>query len=449
MEALEELKRQGIEAEEGNEKYSKDMSYIEGEIPRYVVFPKRTEDVVKTMKFCYENKIPIVARGSGSSLTGSSVGVKGCIVVDLSKMKKILEVSKEGRYAVVEPGIVLDELNERLKDYGLFYPPDPGSSYIASLGGTIATNAGGIRSVRYGPTKNWVMGLEVVIPPGKVVRTGSFTHKLSRGYDLTSLFVGSEGTLGIITKCIIRLEALQRGSYVILSTFRKARDAITAAIETYRSAASCDMLEFLDEPSMKYLERAGIKTEGGSCALIVRVGRKEDQEAAVKIIKKHSSALLASKGEKEAESIIRVRKRTYEFIKEDAERGKKEVIVEDYIVPIEKMQETIEEMQRYCRRKGIECIFFGHVGEGNIHPNIIVKKGDKGVGKVIEDLAMIAIRNKGSISGEHGIGIGKKKMMYEEFKAINSPATLELMKKIKSTIDPEWILNPGKMLDKG
>lgn len=438
-------------------KYEKDESYMKGHMPIAVAVPAGIDDISKIMALCNRNRTNILVRGGGSSLTGASVPSKNSIVIDISKLDRIIETHIEDGYVVVEPGITIDKLNRHLSKSNYFYPPDPASSSFATVGGTLSTNAGGLKAIKYGTTKEWVLGLQVVLANGKVIWMGSRTSKRSIGYDLTSLIIGSEGTLGVITKAILKITPKPEAVGRIISYYPTMEHAAKAVGLLKTNGIIPLIAEFMDSNSMKLMhEYMGISFPSNAKYLMI-TDLSEGKESIQRLLAQ-SEKLLArsgaidikvSRSKAQMEKIYEARKYLYIATLKRAEKQGKSVIISDTVVPSSELPSALHEMEREISKKKLEVILFGHIGDGNVHGNIIadMKKESKKVDMLQTAFGTIALDHNGSVSGEHGIGLQKKKLLLSEMKSRNSEYSIELMKKIKREFDPNGILNKGKMFD--
>ncbi len=437
--------------------YSRDESYLPGVRPLAVVFPASPKDVSAVARVCNASNTVIVARGGGSSLTGASIPVRNSVVLDMSRMARILETHIEDEYVVVEPGATLDSLNRHLSGYGYFYPPDPASSAFATVGGTISTNAGGLRAIMYGSTKEWVLGLEVVLANGSIIRTGGRTTKRSIGYDLTAIMVGSEGTLGIITKAVLKIWPKPEATGRIVSYYPTISSAASAVGAVKRKGIIPLSSEFMDATSLMLMRKyMGAEFPSGakySVLMDLAGGRKSMQHllsSAEKALRKFGAeSVTVSKSKKEMGTMLNARKHLFDATLKRAESEGKSVIIADIVVPLSILPTALYRMEKALRRSGIEAALFGHIGDGNVHANMIADPGTEKeiLDRLQEEFGRIAISGGGSISGEHGIGIAKKHLLISELKSRDSEHSIRVMQGIKKAFDPNGIMNRGKIFD--
>jgi glycolate oxidase len=439
--------------------YLRDASYFRGQFPEAAVLPESAAEISKIMKLCNQYRVPVTVRGGGSSLTGSSVPTNGGLVISMARMNRILETKIPDSYTTVEAGVTLDDLNSHLSRFGFLYPPDPASSMAATVGGTIATNAGGLRAVMYGTTKDWVLGLEVVLPTGEVLETGGRMLKRTKGYDLTSLMIGSEGTLAIITKAILKIWPLPETTGRVMAYFKSIRAAGDAISELKSKGVTPYTAEFMDKLSLDSI----LKTKGldyphdAEYLLIVDVAStKESVDRQLKSLGQVLESfdpvkLVITRNPDEMKQIYEARKGLYSASLTLRDKPEDYVIIADIIVPPTSLPETLTEAQRAVEESGLRVSIFGHIGDGNIHANIFVDTRKEEQLMKANDFQMrlgkIAISHGGSVSAEHGIGLEKKQLILEEFKQRESEITVDLMRKIKAVFDPNHILNGGKIFD--
>lgn len=420
---------------------------IEAE-PLAVVFPINTSEVVRLVEIAREYKVPLYPRGGGSSLSGGPIPlVENGIVVSFTKMDKILEIRERDLQVLVEPGVVIDDLNAKLKPFNLFFPIDPASSSVATVGGVVGENAGGVRAVKYGVTKNWVLSLEVVTGTGEVIETGAKTFKHVVGYDLTSLFVGSEGTLGIITKALLRLTALPKFKSICYGFFEDQRAASEAIYQVITSGVDVTAIEFMDKNTLDAIRGFRDFSYKGESMVIAEVagndlGYVDHLISQIEDIFKQFGALefKKSKSEQEYVEIWKIRKSAAQALS----NIKPGVLVLDPTVPISKIPEYVEIVDNICRKYGVICATFGHAGDGNVHPNILFDPDNEEEVKIIEKVAreiyIEAINLGGTISGEHGVGVEKLSFLDLEV----GKGKIKLFREIKRIFDPDGVINPGK-----
>ncbi len=439
--------------------YATDKADFRGSTPAAAVRPRNAGDVAKALEFCNRRKLRVVARGAGSSLTGAAVPGGKWVVIDTSSLDRILEIHVQDRYAVVEPGATIGALNKRLARYGYFYPPDPASAAFATIGGSIGTNAGGLKAGLYGTTKDWVLGLEVVLPNGTVINTGSRTLKRSIGYDLTALLAGSEGTLGIITKAILKIWPLPEAHRMFAAYFGGMKGAVDTVAELEKLGIALSAAEFIDKSGLALVRKHnGIRIPPGSNYILI-VETVSNKEAADRVldqaimIAKSNGALSTKPARSEGEraDLFDARRHMLISSKEKAERTHRRVVIADIVVPLSQLHLSLREMHHAVARSSLDVILYGHAGEGNVHADIAYLPGDAKETKAMNALQTrfgeIAIKHCGSVSGEHGIGLEKKDLLKKEFAARSTSESIELMKRIKKQFDPNGILNPGKIFD--
>jgi len=439
--------------------YMRDASYFIGEEPIAVVLPGNTEELSRVVKACYANEVPMYVRGGGTSLTGSSVPMRGGVVISMNRFDKILETSIPDRYVVAEAGVRLDTLNAYLSKFNYFYPPDPASSLAATVGGSLSTNAGGLRGVMYGATKEWVLGMEVVLPTGEVAQFGGRVLKRSIGYDLTALMIGSEGTLGIITKATLKIAPIPRRIGRIL-VYYESIDAAGRAVAKLKEAGIIPYIaEFMDRISMEAAKKGkGVDyPQEANYMLIIDIASTEeslqkDLESAAEVLKSTSPmSLRITTDPAEMERIYLARKGLYSSLLMERTAPGEKVIIGDIVVPSTEVPATLLDIDNAIRNYGFKVSLFGHIGDGNIHLNIFADTSKENemrrVSSFLLETGMIAVRHGGSVSAEHGIGLEKKQLLVEELKARGTLVNLELMRQIKKVFDPKNLLNRGKLFD--
>jgi glycolate oxidase len=430
--------------------YSRDMSVHVG-VPDVIVFAHSTEQVSQVMALANEQKIPVIPRGSGSSVTGAVLAPTGGIVLDVSRMNRIKEINREDGYAVMEPGVILNNLNAALAPTH-FYPPDPSSGPLASIGGTVNTNASGERAVKYGGTKDWVIGLEVVLADGRVLKTGTIVPKSSSGFDLTHLFTGSEGTLGVVTEVTVKILPMPEYVAFTAARFRNLEDAGNAVTEILTSGILLSKCEVLDSVSLGVVKEVmglDILEEVG-CMLFIQVdGHKaavQDQMKQIdEIAEKHNTlGLQWTDDPQEMTTIWEARGGLVAALSKVIRGERLMPLVEDFGVPVTRIPDVMKEVQRIGEKHGFRIASFGHVGDGNIHAVLLLdgrkKEHWEKAREIAKDFIDVTLELDGTLTAEHGTGMAKSPYMVEEL-----GVGQDIMRDIKKALDPNGILNPGKM----
>lgn len=425
--------------------YSRDAN-VKGLLPLAVVFPKTTEEVKEIVKVAMRDRVPLFPRGSGTGMTGGAVPTEKGIVVCTVEMNQIKEISWEDGLAVVEPGVINERLQCEAVRHGLFFPPDPSSYMYSTIGGNVAENAGGPRAVRYGVTRDYVLGLEVVIGTGEVLRTGTRAVKDVVGYDLTGLLVGSEGTLGIFTEITLKLLPLPEAWGTVLGFFSSMEGALKAVLGLFERHLLPSAIEFMDGPSIRCARAfLGVDMPEAEALLIVELGgdTKVLQEEAKKVqeVFEHRGAIdvVYARDFQQSEGIWRIRR----CLSQASYALGPVKVNEDVVVPRGKLPFAVEEIHRIAERNKVHVLCFGHVGDGNIHVNFMVGHSEEErerAEKAVEELFELVVSLGGSLSGEHGVGVSKLPYIQKQL----SPTSLRLMADIKKAFDPLGILNPGK-----
>jgi len=427
--------------------YGFDASGLEAS-PSAIVWPEHTEDVVRVMKYAFENGIPVVPRGAGTGMTGGAVPLTGAIILSLEKMNRILEVDPENLSVLCEPGLINGRLQRDLERRGLFYPPDPASMNFCTIGGNVAENAGGPRAVKYGVTRDYVMEIEAVLPNGKILITGVKTPKGVVGYDLTRLLVGSEGTLSVFTKIRLKILPMPEEVITLLALFNNLESSGHAVSKIITSKILPRTLEFMDREAIKAVENfkpVGLPKEVEAILLIELDGypstiTKEAEKVAE--ICEHLGAEVNVAEDEEARGKLWEARRAVSPALYHISPTK---INEDIVVPRNRIPDMLKRLRKLSEERGIKMVNFGHAGDGNIHVNIMVDRKNneeykKGLG-LVEQIFKETLELGGTISGEHGIGLTKARYMGMEV----SETGLSIMNSIKKVFDPKNILNPGKM----
>lgn len=427
--------------------YSYDASRRTG-MPDVVVRPGSEDEVRLILALASETGTPIVPRGAASGLTGGAVASVGGIMLSFERMADIISIDPDNRIAVVQPGVVTADFQAEVEKLGLFYPPDPGSKAFCTLGGNVAENAGGMRAVKYGVTRDYVTGLRAVLPTGEAVCTGVKTAKGVVGYDLTRLLVGSEGTLAVITEIALRLVPLPEKVVTMTALFKDARAAGSAVVSIMASRVTPRCLEFMDGASLRAgSERSGVGVpEGAGALLIIETDGGADEaarqaEILAGIVGPYALKLETGLDKPRVDAMWKLRKSASQALFSIAP----DKINEDIVVPVSRVPDALEQVDCIGERHGLTTVCFGHAGDGNIHVNIMADLKDPGVreraGCAVGEVFRLALSLGGTISGEHGVGLTKMPYLCMEL----SRTEIELMKRVKAAFDPGGIMNPGKV----
>lgn len=416
-----------------------------------VVFPKTTEEVQGIVSYAASRRLPIVGRGSGTGLSGGSVPVPGCIILCLAQMDRVIELDEKNLTVLVEAGVITQKVSDLADAHGLLYPPDPGSMKISTIGGNVAENSGGLRGLKYGITRDYVMGLEVVLADGTVVWLGNKCVKDVAGYSMKDVFIGSEGTLGIITKVLLKLVPKPAAKKTMLATYARmdaASDTVSAIIAA--KIIPCT-LEFLDRITIRCVEdyaKIGLPLDAEAILLMETDGHPaavEDQAAQMVEIAKQCGATSVQVAQNAEESVRLASARRSAF--SALARMSPTTILEDATVPRSELTKMLRFIQEVGERHRLKIGTFGHMGDGNLHPTFLTdEKNTEEMARVelaMKEIFDFAVSLGGTITGEHGVGVAKKPFLPD---AIGG-ASLGLMKKLKQTLDPAGILNPGKIFD--
>jgi len=420
-------------------------------LPDVVVFVETIEHVQEVLKLAFKNGIPVIARGAGTNLVGACITKKGGIVLNFSKMNKILEINQENLTARVQPGLVIGKLQEQVEKLGLFYPPDPSNLKVSTIGGSIALSSGGPRTFKYGSTKDYIIDLKIVMADGRIIKTGSNTAKNSTGYHLSQLFIGSEGTLGIVVEALVKLIPKPEGSKVILAYFDKISDATHAVNVILENKLFPATLDILDQKTLQTIEQfypAGLLTDKDA-ALFLEVdgyltSLDYQQNKVVELCKNAgATGIQFSQNEEDAQRIWTARRSAFGA----CAKLKPNVVAEDVVVPRENIAVLVKGIRQICDKNNLLVCIMGHIGDGNIHPNIPLDLNNdqdvKNYARAKDEIHQLAIDLGGTLSGEHGIGCEKSKYMTNAIDDV----TLEYMKKIKLVFDEKNILNPQKIFE--
>ncbi|MGN6427520.1 MAG: FAD-binding oxidoreductase [Leifsonia sp.] len=418
--------------------------------PLAIVFATEVGHVQATMRAASEFRVGVVPRGAGTGLAGGANGTGGDIVLDVSRMNRILEISAEDQLAVVEPGVLNGDLNAALEPYGLFFAPDPASKAISTIGGNIATNAGGLLCAKYGVTREAVLALDVVLADGRLIRTGHRTVKGVTGYDLTALFVGSEGTLGVVVGATVRALPIPEGEPRTLGAlFPDVRAGAGAAARITAARLRPAVMELVDAQALaRIAEHLGPDTIGdafgasaGDAYLLVQFDGPTaggDAAAAGRLIEETGGVVRVAADAAEGDRLLAIRRAFHPAL---AATGT--VLIEDVAVPRSRMPEMFDAIERISERYGIPIPTVAHAGDGNLHPNFVYTgdEAESAVWDAANDLFRVAVELGGTLTGEHGVGVLKRRWLADEL----GPDSYELQVKLKSVFDPLGILNPGKV----
>jgi len=439
--------------QENLKKYSHDETEDLSFLPNVVLKPEDTKQVSQILKYCNENKIPVTPSGARTGLSGGALPINGGVALSLEKMNSIVEIDEKNLQATVEPGVISQVFQEAVKSKGLFYPPDPSSWGSSFLGGNVSTNAGGPKAVKYGVTKDYILNLEVVLPNGEIIWTGAKVLKNSTGYNLTQLMIGSEGTLGVVTKIVVKLIPLPKLNKLMLVPFFNAQNACEAVADVFRAGITPSALEFMERDAIDWTLRfvddivIDVKDEVQAHLLVEVDGNNEevllsDCEKIMEVMEAHNcDEILFAETEAQKESLWKLRRRVAEAVKSNSVYKE-----EDTVVPRYEMPKLLKGVKEIGNKYGFKSVCYGHVGDGNLHVNIIKADLDD---KTWNEVLPIGIREiftlckslGGTISGEHGIGLVQKDYLDIVFSATE----IALQKQIKNVFDPNGIMNPGKI----
>lgn len=431
--------------------YSFDGTAALRQMPGCVVFATTTSQVSDVLKIAASSATPVVTRGSGTGLSGGSLPVPDCIVLCLAKMDRILELDRANLALLAEAGATTQAVSDAATAAGLFYPPDPGSMKISTIGGNVAENSGGLRGLKYGITRNYVMGLEVVLPDGQALWTGNKCVKDVAGYAIKDLFIGSEGTLGVITKVLLRLIPLPQAKRTLVATFARMDQAAQAVSDIIAAQIIPCTLEFLDRTTIRCVEdfaKVGLPLDCDALLLMETDGHPNavaDEAAKMEAIARHNGAaqVRVAKDEAEATRLASARRSAFSALA----RVSPTTILEDVTVPRSELAGMVRFIQSVAANHKLRIGTFGHMGDGNLHPTFLTDERNQDemhrVERAFEEIFNEAIRLGGTITGEHGVGVSKKSFL-PKFAGAES---MRIMRQFRQVLDPKGLLNPGKCFD--
>lgn len=436
-------------------KYSKDETEDLSMPPQVVMMPTTVEEVSKIMKYCNQHLIPVTPRGAGTGLSGGALPLFGGIVLSMEKFNKIIDIDERNLQATVEPGVINQVFQDEVAKKGLFYPPDPASRGSCFLGGNIAHCSGGPRAVKYGVTRDYVLNLQVVLPNGEVIWTGANTLKNSTGYSLTHLMIGSEGTLGIVTKIVFKLIPLPQKNVLMLVPFNDAEKACAAVAAVFYKGIIPSAMEFMERDAidwaLKYVDGISLTVDDLVQAhLLIELDGNDldvllkDAELVAEVVCQYDCGeILFADTEAQKQNLWKMRRSVAEAVKSNSVYKE-----EDTVVKRAELPKLLKGVKEIGNKYGFKSVCYGHAGDGNLHVNII--KGELSdqvwndeITKGISEIFQLCVNLGGTISGEHGIGLVQKKYL----EIAQSKAQIDLQKGIKSVFDPQNILNPGKIFN--
>ncbi len=431
--------------------YSYDGTPALESLPDAAVRAHSVEEISQILRLANEEKFAVIPRGSGTGLSGGSIPTTNSIILLMNHWDKIIEIDQENLTTLVEPGVITANLHRAVEKVGLFYPPDPGSMNICTIGGNVAENAGGLRGLKYGVTKNYVMGMEAVLANGDVVNLGGKNVKDVSGYNLKDFLVGSEGTIAIFTKILLKLIPKPKAQKTMLAYFQNMTDAAQTVSDIIAAHIIPATLEFLDQATIRSVEdfaKIGLPKDIGALLLIEVDGHPaqvaDELEDIIPIVKKNgASEVKIASTEKEADDLKTARRSAFAALA----RAKPTTILEDATVPRSQLAPMVDKIQRIANKYQIRMGVFGHAGDGNLHPTALTDERDMDemnrVEQAFEEIFREALDLGGTLTGEHGVGLAKKRFL-EKW---GSSGQKDLMQRLKKALDPNNVLNPGKIFD--
>ncbi len=423
---------------------SDESQQVVGGHPAVAVLPRSTVQVVAALRVAHERGVAVVPRGAGTGLSGGAAAVDGCLVLSTTRMDRVLDIDADNQYAVVEPGVITADLDAAAARVGLWYPPDPSSWRTCTIGGNVATDAGGLCCVRYGTTSDHVLGLEAVLADGRVLRTGRRTAKGVAGYDLTRLLVGSEGTLGVITQATLRLRPRRATPATVVAVFSTLAQAGAAVLALLRADLTVSLLEVMDRTTVRAVEqlgRMGLDTEAAAL-LVVQTERPGDR-AGVEQVCASSGAheVHATADEAESDLLLEARRLALPALQRLGA-----VLLDDVAVPRTALPALIEAVEAVAARTGLVIGTFGHAGDGNLHPSIVFDRADEAqraaAQEAFDGVVVAALSLGGTVTGEHGVGRLKVGWLARELDDV----ALQVSRDVKAALDPRGLMNPGAVL---
>lgn len=419
-------------------------------LPDVVVFVETIQQVQEIVKFAYENEIPVVSRGAGTNLCGGCICERGGIVLNFSKMNKILNINSTNMTATVQAGVVVGDLQNEVEKFNLFYPPDPSNLKVSTIGGSIGMSSGGAKTFKYGSTKDYILNLKVVLQDGTLINTGSDTIKNVTGYNLTQLFVGSEGTLGVVVEATLKLIPKPENTNIVLVYFDKVEDAVNMVDVILQNRLTPASLDFLDRNTLQTIEKyypSGFLDK--EAALFIELDGLDIDYQADKLIslckQNNGSDITCAKTPEDCDKLWLSRRASFAA----CAKLKPNVVAEDVVVPRDKIKDLICGIKQICDENNLLVCIMGHIGDGNIHPNIPLDLNNsddvENYKKAKDEIHKLAVSLGGTLSGEHGIGLEKSQYM----KFALGDVVLNYMKGIKKLFDEKNIFNPDKIFEKG
>jgi glycolate oxidase len=438
-----------LDSDEDRISYSYDGTQLLKQLPDAAIIPRSVEHISRILALANQERFAVVARGSGSGLSGGAIPVENSVVLLMNQWNRILEIDQLNLTAWVEPGVITARLHATTEALGLLYPPDPGSASICTVGGNVSENAGGLRGLKYGVTRSYVMGMEVVLPTGEVMVVGGKSVKDVAGYSLKDVLVGSEGTLGVFTRILVKLIPKPRASKTMLAMFDRLSDAAEVVSDIIGRKITPAILEFLDNTTIRCVEeyaRLGLPTSSESLLLIEVDGHpaavEEEAGTIVTLCRQHRATdVQIAADDSEATQLRTARKAAFASLA----RMRPTTILEDATVPRSEVAPMLEQITQIAGKHGLMFGNFGHAGDGNLHPTCLTDERDADeihrAEKAFDEIFDRAVALGGTITGEHGIGLSKRKFLE---RSVGS-AAVEMMRRLKETIDPNGVLNPGKI----